>query len=131
MLLSLLLLSLLLSLLLLLFEFELEPRLAARESEEARKFKKVKVEIAPPVSQADSPSTFSEKKDRLSMKSFDAANKYKYLWSQPRCRQRILSLWIGASVLFSRHLGKSVKDNDKILFKESTTRDKTRQARKI
>ena len=67
------------------------------------------------------------------MKSFDAANKYKYLWSQPRCRQRILSLWIGASVLFSRHLGKSVKDNDKILFKdeESKTRDKTRQARNI
>ena len=62
MLLSLLLLSLLLSLLLLLFEFELEPRLAARESEEARKFKKVKVEIAPPVSQADSPSTFFRKR---------------------------------------------------------------------
>ena len=58
MLLSLLLLSLLLSLLLLLFELELEPRLAASEREEARKFKKVKVETAPPVSQAGSPSTF-------------------------------------------------------------------------
>ena len=60
MLLSLLLLSLLLSLLLLLFELEFEPRLAARERDEARKFKKVKVEIAPPVSQAGSPSTFME-----------------------------------------------------------------------
>ena len=60
MLLSLLLLSLLLSLLLLLFEFEFEPRLAARERDEARKFRKVKVEIAPPVSQAGSPSTFKK-----------------------------------------------------------------------
>ena len=58
MLLSLLLLSLLLSLLLLLLEFELDPKLAAREREDARKLRKVKVETAPPVSQAGSPSTF-------------------------------------------------------------------------
>ena len=46
MLLSLLLLSLLLSLLLLLLELVLEPRLPAREREEARKLRKVKVDTA-------------------------------------------------------------------------------------
>merc|ERR1712223_1861887 len=51
------LLSLLLSLLLLLLEFELDPKLAAREREDARKLRKVKVETAPPVSHAGSPST--------------------------------------------------------------------------
>ena len=79
MLLSLLLLSLLLSLLLLLFELEFDPRLAAREREEARKFKKVKVEIAPPVSQAGSPSTFS-KSDSFNGWEICTDNNDIYLW---------------------------------------------------
>ena len=57
MLLSLLLLSLLLLLLLLLFEFVFDPRFPARDIEDAKKFKKVNVEIAPPDSQAGSDST--------------------------------------------------------------------------
>ena len=56
MLLSLLLLSLLL-LLLLLFELVLDPRFPARDIDDAKKFKKVNVEIAPEDSQAGSDST--------------------------------------------------------------------------
>ncbi len=52
MLLSLLLLSLLLLLLLLLLLFVLETRLAAREMEPMTKFRKVKVETAPELSQS-------------------------------------------------------------------------------
>ena len=57
MLLSLLLLSLLLLLLLLLFELVLDPRFPARDIDDAKKFKKVNVEIAPEDSQAGSDST--------------------------------------------------------------------------
>ena len=57
MLLSLLLLSLFLLLLLLLFELVLDPRFPARDIDDAKKFKKVNVEIAPDDSQAGSDST--------------------------------------------------------------------------
>ena len=48
---------LLLLLLLLLLELELDPRRAARETEEARKLRKVKVEMEPWLSQRGSAST--------------------------------------------------------------------------
>ena len=56
-LLSLLLLSLLLLLLLLLFEFVFDPRFPAIDIDDAMKFRKVNVEIAPDDSQGDSDST--------------------------------------------------------------------------